>query len=189
MSTVKEGGESILNTQTELNYSDIYRVCFPILVTYLQKGYVCNRQDAEDIAAEALHILWEKWDTLETHTEGGMLCWLLQTAKNLIRNETKKKTRRPETVSWDDLEEYQYPAAPPETSPHQAEEEYARYLTKITQRLSESDAALLRAKVIDRESDSEIASKLGISVTTLRVRWLRAKHRISAMWDELKNET
>ena len=173
------------NTQAEQCYSNIYRICFPKLVIYLQKSHACNRQDAEDVAARALHILWEKWDTLETHTEGGILRWLLQTAKNLMRDEVKKKVRRPETVSLEEMTEGQLPQDTLDPFPQQIETEYARYLEEIANRMPEADAALLRAKIEGKQSDAEIAAQLGISLNALRVRWMRTRRKIRAVWDEV----
>ena len=182
--SIAERITNIMNKSSEHVYQNIYRLCFPRLVTYLQRRYACNLQDAEDIAAQALHILWEKWDVIESHSEAGLLRWLLLTAQNLMRDEVKKKRRRPELVSLEEMNDSQHPPAPPE----QDEEEYAHYLTEIMQRLTESDAALFRAKIVEHDSDDAIAVRLGISVNTLRVRWLRVKRRILGMWDELKRD-
>ena len=113
----------MITTQAEQNYSDIYRDAFPKLITYLHKSGIRNRQDAEDMAAKALHILWEKWDTLETHSYPGILCWLLQTANNLMRDEIKKKARRPETVSLEEIDGQSLSQSIPELLPEQIEEE------------------------------------------------------------------
>ena len=177
------------NTTNEQSYPDIYRGCFPKLVTYLQKCHACKHQDAEDIAAQALHILWEKWDTLETHTEAGILRWLMQTAKNLLRDEAKKKARHPVTVSLDDLTDQQRPTIDMLFPPEQSEAEYARCLAELIKRLSASDAALLCAKVEKRQTDAEIAAQLGISINALRVRWLRVKKKIRDVWDEVSKST
>ncbi len=180
---------NIMNKSSEQAYQDIYRSSFPKLVTYLQRRYTCNLQDAEDIAARALHILWQKWDNIETHTEMGMLRWLLLTAQNLIRDELKKNQRRPELVSLEEMTDSQHPTAPPDPTPDQIEEEYTRYLTEIMQRLSEADADLFRAKIVARESDETIAARLGLSVNAIRVRWLRVKRRILAVWNDVKQNT
>ena len=173
----------------EQTYQNIYRSCFPRLVTYLQRKYACNRQDAEDVAAQALHILWQKWEGLDSRTEAGLLRWLLLTAQNLMRDEIKKKRRGPALISLEEMTDSQHPSALPDPTPRQIEEEYTRYLTEIMQRLSETDAVLFRAKIAEHESDEAIAARLGISVNTLRVRWLRVKRRILNMWDELKHDT
>ena len=173
----------------EQTYQTIYRSCFPKLVTYLQRKYACNRQDAEDIAAQALHILWQKWDGLDSHTEAGILCWLFLTVQNLMRNEAKKRRRSPVLISLEKMTDNQHPIALPETSPQQSEEEYDRYLKAIMRMLSERDAALFHAKIVEKESDEVIAARLGLSQNTLRVRWLRVKRRILAMWDDLEKDT
>lgn len=172
----------------EQTYQNIYRSCFPRLVTYLQRKYACNRQDAEDVAAQALHILWQKWEGLDSRTEAGLLRWLLLTAQNLMRDEIKKKRRGPVLISLEEMTDSQYPIAPPEPSLRHGEEEYARYIKEIMGRLSESDAALFHAKIVAKESDETIAARLGLSQNALRVRWLRVKRRIRGMWDELKSD-
>ena len=118
-----------------------------------------------------------------------MLRWLFLTARNLMRDEVKKKRRRPELISLEEMTDSQHPSALPDPTPRQIEEEYTRYLTEITQRLSPNDAALFRAKIAEHESDESIAARLDISVNTLRVRWLRVKRKILNMWDELKHDT
>lgn len=178
-----------MNKSTEQTYQDIYRSGFPKLVTYLQRRYPCNMQDAEDIAARALHILWPKWDSIEPHTEAGMVRWLFLTAQNLMRDEAKKNRRRPEVISLDEMADSQHPISPPDPTPEQTEEEYSRYLAEIMQHLSESDAALFRAKIVDLEGDESIAARLGLSVNTLRVRWLRVKRRILTIWDDITKDT
>ena len=178
-----------MNKSTEQTYQEIYRSAFPKLVTYLQRRYPCNWQDAEDISAQALHILWQKWDTLESHTEAGMLRWLLLTTQNLMRDENKRKHRRPQLLSLEELTDNQHPLTMPELTLQQSEQEYTNYITEIMQRLSESDAALFHAKIIDHKPDEEIAARLGLTVNALRVRWFRIKRRILAMWDDLQQNT
>ena len=180
--------DDMMNQTTEQIYQNIYRASFPKLVTYLRHRYACNGQDAEDIAAQALHILWQKWDTLETHTEAGLLRWLLLCAQNLMRDERKKRKRRPEVVSLEDMADTHHPALPPAPDPWQDKANYDRYVAEIQRRLSEKDAALFHAKIVEHARDEEIAARLGISIGTLRVRWLRVKRRILNMWDELKKE-
>ena len=175
----------MVNTTKEQRYPDIYRACFPKLVTYLQRCHACMHQDAEDLAAQALHILWEKWDTLETHTEAGLLRWLMQTAKNLLRDEARKKARHPVTVSLEELSDQQLPSIDTLFTSDHTETEYERYLAALTKLLSPTEAALLSAKVEKKQSDAEIAAQFGISVNLLRVRWLRTKNKIRVLWDEV----
>ena len=92
-------------------------------------------------------------------------------------------------ISLEEMTDNQHPIALPETSPQQSEEEYDRYLKAIMRRLSERDAALFHAKIVEKERDEMIAARLGLSQNTLRVRWLRVKRRILAMWDDLEKDT
>lgn len=172
----------------EQSYQNVYRTCFPKLAVYLQHRHACNQHDAEDIAAHALLILWEKWDSFETHPMAGMLRWLLLTAENLLRDENKKRSRKPTVVSLDELEPHQHPAAPFEPSPEQIEEEYQRCLEKLTARLPQNEATLLQDKIVLKRTDEEIAERLGISVNAVRVRWSRTKSRIRDIWDTPNEE-
>lgn len=174
-----------MNKSTEQAYQEIYRSAFPKLVIYLQRRHNCNWQDAENISAQALHILWQKWDTLESHTEAGMLRWLLLTTQNLMRDEVRKKQRKPQPLSLEELTDNRHPLTMPEISPQQSEQEYTSYITEIMERLSESDAMLFHAKIVDCEPDKEIAARLGLTVNALRVRWFRIKRKILGMWDDL----
>lgn len=178
----------MMTTQSEQGYSDIYRFAFPKLVSYLRNNGIRNHHDAEDMAAQAMHILWQKWDTFETHTQAGMLRWLLLTAHNLMRDENKRKRRRPQPISLEELTDSDLPFDIADFS-QQTEEEYADYIAEIISRLSPNDAVLFRAKIVDCKPDAEIAARLGLSPNTLRVRWLRVKRRILTMWDELKKDT
>ena len=175
-----------MTNTTEQSYQEIYRQAFPKLVVYLQHRHRCSMQDAEDIAAQALHILWTKWDTLETHTSVGMLRWLLVTAQNLMRDETKRRQRKPQPLSLEELIENDHPFTMQDLI-EKSDEDYDTYISEIMRRLSERDAALFRAKIVDQTPDDEIAAQLGITANALRVRWLRVKRRILGMWDDLPN--
>ena len=96
---------------TEETFESIYLSCFPKLVIYLQQ-YTANLQDAEDIASQAMMILWNKWDTMSSHTRRGLQCWLTVTAKNLLKEKNKKKKRTPPIISLDDLPPNLHPESP-----------------------------------------------------------------------------
>ena len=165
----------------EETYESIYRACFPKLVIFLQHHISCNLQDAEDIASRAMQILWEKWDTLPTHTEVGLTSWLFRTARNLARDHEKSLSRRPPTLSLDELPPSRAPQAEQEESP----EQYDRYLSRILQRLSPDDAALFADRIIRHQTDKQIAARMGITVNAVRIRWTRIKQKIRAFWQEI----
>ena len=140
----------------EESFESIYRICFPKLVAYLQP-HTLNLQDAEDIASQTMHLLWRKWDTLPTHTQKGILCWLFTAARNYLHEKARKEAHSPTVISWEELPPQWHPEAPPDADP--------KFIDKIERRLS----------------DEEIAAKYGISVNAMRIRWSRTKDRIEAL--------
>ena len=166
-----------MKRSTEETYEAIYVRCFPKLVAYLQQ-HGNSLHDAEDIAAQSMLVLWRKWETLPNHSQQDILRWLLATARNLALKEAYRASRRIPTVSLEDLPPQWHPAAPPDSSLQEQEEEYYQYLAKLTQRLSHKEAELLLDKIERNKSDEEIAAKLGISVNAVRIRWFRIKAHI-----------
>lgn len=162
----------------EETFEAIYLFCFPKLVAYLQQ-HTHSLQDAEDIASRAMTVLWRKWDTLESHTQRGMLRWLTATAHNLLKEENKKQKRTPDVISLEDLPLYLHPEAPPEPDPIREEEEFRRELHRLSEQLSPSEAQLLHDKIICHLSNEEIAARLKVSVNTIHIRWTRTKKHIA----------
>lgn len=164
----------------EETYESIYADCFPKLVTYLQQ-HGNSLHDAEDIAAQSMLVLWHKWEALPNHSQQDILRWLLVTARNLALKEAYRASRRIHTLSLEDLPAQMHPAAPPEVTREEQEEEYHKYLTELTQRLSAKEAELLLDKIERRQSDEEIAARLGITVNAVRIRWFRVKGHIAKL--------
>ena len=164
----------------EESFESIYRICFPKLVAYLQP-HTLNLQDAEDIASQTMHLLWRKWDTLPTHTQKGILCWLFTAARNYLHEKARKEAHSPTVISWEELPPQWHPEAPPDADPKCIEEEYRKCLQELLGQLSEKESRLLLDKIERRLSDEEIAAKYGISVNAMRIRWSRTKDRIEAL--------
>ena len=169
-----------MSTSQEETFESIYLNCFSKLVSYLHLQ-TRNRHDAEDIASQSMIILMEKWDTLPTHTQKGIFCWLVTTAKNLWMEEVKRRMQAPATVSLESLPRSLHPKAPPDTTPAQQEEEYLEQLQELSDQLPEAEAALLHDKVVKQLRNEEIAERLGISVNAVNIRWSRTQKRIAAL--------
>lgn len=162
----------------EETFEEIYQICVPKLMTYL-KFRSFSQQDAEDIVSRATLLLWEKWDEFSTHTPKGVLCWLLNTVRNIAYEEDRRIARFAQMLNLDDLPPHMHPSVPPEMSCEQQEAEYQQMLRKLTDRLSEQDRELLLDKIERQRSDGEIAQRLGITVNAVRIRWMRLKERIT----------
>ena len=166
-----------MNSKEE-TFEELYQICVPKLMTYLTFRSF-SQQDAEDIVSRATLLLWEKWDDFPTHTPKGVLCWLLNTVRNIAYEEDRRMARLARLLSLDELPPHMHPSAPPDMSREQREAEYQRVLRKLTEQLSEQDRELLLDKVERQRSDSEIAQRLGITVNAVRIRWMRLKERIT----------
>lgn len=165
-----------MNSKEE-TFEEIYQICVPKLMTYLTFRSF-SQQDAEDIVSRATMLLWEKWDDFPTHTPKGILCWLLNTVRNIAYEEERRMARLARLLSLDELPPYMHPSAPPDTSREQREEEYQQILRRLTARLPEKDRELLLDKIERQKSDDEIAQRMGITVNAVRIRWTRLKERI-----------
>lgn len=162
----------------EETFEELYQICVPKLMAYL-KFRSFSQQDAEDIVSRAALLLWEKWDEFPTHTPKGVLCWLLNTVRNIAYEENRRIARFTQMLNLDDLPPHMHPMVMPEMSREQREAEYQRVLRKLTEQLSEQDRELLLDKIERQRSDSEIAQRLGITVNAVRIRWMRLKERIA----------
>ena len=174
----------------EERFEDIFRACFPPIVQYLQSAHGISRQDAEDIASEAFLLMYRKWDTLEQHTRPAMYRWGLQTARNLLKNENRKKNRAPIILS---LEQDCAGGLPlPEdgwTPGSDVEKTYLQYVDRIMNSLSGDERELFSYKLDGRMTDREIATQMHISVGTLRTRWSRLRRKLSRDWDDILGES
>ena len=164
----------------EETFESIYRTCFPKLVAYLQPQ-TKNLHDAEDVAAQTMQILWKKWDSLSTHTQPGILCWLFSAARKLLQENARKEKHAPTIVSWEELPPQQHPEAPPETDPRRQEEEYRQALLTLSAQLTKKERELLLDKIERHQSDLEIAKQYGITVNAVRIRWSRTKDHIAEL--------
>lgn len=162
----------------EETFEEIYQICVSKLMTYLMFRSF-SQQDAEDIVSRATLLLWERWDEFATHSPKGMLCWLLNTVRNMAYEEDRRMARLAQLLSLDELPPHMHPSAPPDIPPERREEEYQQLLRKLTEQLSEQERELLLDKIERQRSDGEIAQQLGITVNAVRIRWTRLKERVT----------
>jgi RNA polymerase sigma factor (sigma-70 family) len=123
--------------------------------------------DADGLAAEVMTIAWRRFADVP---KGDPRPWLFATARNLLREEVRRRGRVPHIAER---------AAP---APELAELD------------SQLRGALLALSVLDREAlllvawedltPSQAAEALGINPTAFRVRLLRARRRLRARLDD-----
>ena len=122
-----------------------------------------DRDRAEDAAQQTWLQLLRRWDRVSAlpweETEGYVVTVSKNCALDILRSE-RKTTALPE--DWD----------PPAREAHQ--EEY-NYLVSLILSLPENYRSVLELKLVEEETNREIARRLGIRESTVAVRILRGR--------------
>lgn len=87
----------MLFDKSKYSYEEIYTRNIRRLANYAA-AQVHNREDAEELASEAMLVLWRKLRELDIQNPDA---YVTQILANLIRNFMRKKQRQLETVSFD----------------------------------------------------------------------------------------
>ena len=133
-----------------------------------------GKDEAEDIAQDVMLRLWQMHDELNRYESVEALAALM--ARHLLRNHQRR--RPPEA-----LDEAMIVSL--NTSPHDEleEKENDEWLTKRLQQLPTTQRTLLYLRQVERRSHEEIASLLGIEITSVSTLLARARR---TMLEEIK---
>lgn len=134
--------------------------------------------DAEDAVQDILCKLWSIRKQLDRYT-----C-IDRLALTALRNHCLSQLRKTRyEVPW---QENLYDAAD-ESIPAVEKDEGLQMLLRIIARLPDTQQIVLRMKHIDGLEIEEIARTLGCTVEAVRVNLSRARHRVKAQFDRLRN--
>ena len=131
--------------------------------------YGAGKDEAEDIAQDVMLRLWQMHDELERFRSVEAIVALM--AKHLIRNHQRRK---PSEV----LDETMIVSM--NTSPHEVLEtkENEEWLSAKLQQLPTTQRTLLYMRQVERKSHEEIATLLGIEVTSVSTLLARARRTL-----------
>ena len=137
-------------------------------------SYGAGRDEAEDIAQDVMLRLWQMHDELERYDSIEALAALM--ARHLLINHQRR--RRPEM-----LEEAKIVSVT--TSPHEQLEmkEDDQWLTKRLEQLPTTQRTLLYLRQVERKSHEELATLLGIEITSVSTLLAKARR---TMLEEIK---
>lgn len=152
-------------------FKNLFKDSYWILVRYVFLR-VNNSALAEDLAAEAFAIAWEKSLPLEAITLG----WLFATARNLIGNEFQRRDRERSRIQMIAIAELG------KAKPWEAQIENADLAVAIS-RLPPVDALVLRMTYWDGLTAAQAAQVIGCSTPALWVRLTRIRAALRAMLD------
>lgn len=131
---------------------------------------------ASDLAAEVFAVAWRRIEHVPaTHEKS----WLISTARNLMRQDTKQQFRRQEMETLHHALEEPL-AAQPDLAARIAEQQRVE---QALSQLSDADRELVTLVAWDGMSLAEAAQVLDCKPGTARVRWMRARARLARLLD------
>ena len=140
----------------------------------MSRHYGAGAEEAEDIAQDVMLRLWQMHDELERFRSMEAIVVLM--AKHLLRN---RQRRRPsETLNEAVVVGFS-------TSPHEELEtkENDEWLTARLQQLPTTQRTLLYLRQVERKSHEELATLLGIEITSVSTLLAKARR---TMLEEIK---
>lgn len=126
--------------------------------------------DAADSVAIVFLETWRNRARVRL-VDGSLLPWLLVTATNVARNQTRAARRY--RAALDRL-------PPPENVPDHAERDEDGDAVRALRRLGRNDQEIITLSILEGYSEREIADALGIAPGTVKSRLSRARARLAA---------
>ena len=135
----------------------------------VSRHYGAGREEAEDIAQDVMLRLWQMHDELERFRSVEAIVTLM--AKHLLRNHQRRKPS--ETLD-------EAIVVSLNTSPHEELEnkENDEWLSAKLQQLPTTQRTLLYMRQVERKSHEEIATLLGIEITSVSTLLARARRTL-----------
>jgi RNA polymerase sigma-70 factor (ECF subfamily) len=144
-------------------------------------GYALRRagspEDAADVVAETFLIAWRRLDEVPDGDEGRL--WLYGVARRVLANQRRGRQRRErlEARLRDEVAVVSAPALAGRPAPDSA-------VMAALARLDEADRELLTLVAWENLDRDQLATMLGCSRATVRVRLHRARHRFARLLGE-----
>jgi len=137
---------------------------------------LCNREEAQDVAQEALVRLWEHRQKVPA--EGGAAkAWLLRTAHNLCMDRHRIRCSRPESPP-EILETHEALDAASHPAKQAEGQELRKGIEAALARLSPRDRAVVVMREMQGLSYEEMSSSLDLPLGTLKAVLHRARNRL-----------
>lgn len=141
--------------------------------------FLHNREDAADVVQEAFCRLWPRREDIRNREEASALA--VATVRNLCVDELRRRGK----ADLCGIEEER--DARPDLSPHDELELRERYEWVdrcVQERLSEVQRTIWKLREEEELSTAEIAERLGMQPTAVRMNLSRARQKIRELYEE-----
>ena len=171
----KRISDAMIMPTDEITFEELYKQYFSVICKYAKYKLKNRDENVEDVANEAFLILWKRWDQFDPKCDRNLKTFLYRAARNITYNRNRKEQRLP-TVPFDD------------SIAHEGNENgiakftFEEHLKHIRKNLTEEEYFLFEQKVVYNEDTKNIASQLGISTNTLKMRWYRLHMKLKNIY-------
>ncbi len=163
-----------------MTFDEVYTKHFPTMARYCLSRNGGDRYLAEDAAEQAFLTLFRKWDTLPSHDELFLKCWLAGTCENTMR-EIHRKTQGVASLDEDwclDLVEEEQSRKGVAYDLENEITRFAEYTEALEKDLKPKEKLLFRAVVVDEVGLREAGRRLDISENAAKLKWGRLKKKL-----------
>jgi len=141
----------------------------------------CNSDDADDVTIMSLQKIWKSLNSYDQEREASFRTWAFTIAKNTYLDWDKKYNQSLQNSESAPITDN----STPETS--LIEKERQAYMESLLNQLSELDQNILFMKGVGMKYE-EIASELGITLSTVRNRIHQAKLKLVRLSEDVRKD-
>ncbi len=174
-----------------MTFDEIYRKKYKTVVAYCYERTRHNQYLAEEAASRAFRVLFQKWDTLNSHEEPVLQSWLLRTAYYTVKEICRQQppAHEPLDEPWcrdlaDEMQSRNGNFYDLVTEKLQFE----CYVSQIEKALRPRARELFHYIVADGLSIRDAAEKMSITENALRIRWLRLQKELVPIVEKILNK-
>lgn len=166
-------------TTPEERFTELFaRTHLPLLAYAVRR--VADPADAADVVAETFLVAWRRLDDVPAGAAARP--WLYGVARKVLANHYRGERRRNDLADRLRAEL----ATMGESAPLAPDPDETQVVTRVLQRLSDTDQELIRLVAWEQLSREQIAVAMGLSRPAIRVRLHRARARLAAAMHELE---
>jgi len=162
-----------------MDYSAFFREYYPLVRAYCIARFSIDGYDADDYVSRAFTDLWLDWDNFKYSPPPSVYSWLCKRTKSLFIDEYRKRTRRPDTVEYE--EELH---GIPDIDGEAEDAAYRTYLEEIRSQLNDRECEIFTAMVEKSVGIDKTAELIGMSRAGTLTAWYRLRTKLGKI---LKN--